>query len=169
MVTLNGRLLVGLSLVCVLVSSPAAANFSDEWWDAAWPYRVPVIVTGSGVAEANVDFSAAFAALGLNAALLDLRSIRVVPYAGTSPQSPIPHDESLSTVLTDADSPQIGWHGSGVFWTVNDGAAVADGTRFSEGSGSLKATVDNLVSGYGYPGVEFRIADGDALTDWRDY
>ncbi len=153
----------------VLVSVPAAADPGDEWWDEAWPYRVPVTASGSGVAEVSIDFTAAFAALGLNGALLDLRSIRVVPYMGGSPQSPVPHDESLSTVLTDADSPQIAWHASGVYWTVNDGAAVADGTRFSEGTGSLKATVDNLPGGYGYPGVELHIASGDPLTDWRDY
>ena len=46
---------------------------------------------------------------------------------------------------------------------------LADATRFSEGTGSLKATVDNLPGGYGYPGVELHIAGGDPLTDWRDY
>ena len=145
MVRSNGPLfLVGVA-VWALMAHPAAADPGDEWWDEAWPYRMEVTASGSGVVQATVDFSAAFTALGLNGALLDLRSIRVVPYSGTSPQSPVPHDETLSTVFTDADSPQIEWSASGVYWTVNDGTAVADSTRFSEGSGSLKATVDNLV------------------------
>ena len=169
MVKRNRNTVLGWCAVWLLVSAPAAAGSGDEWWDEAWPYRVPVSVSGSGVAQVSINFTAAFSTLGLNGALLDLRSIRVVPYVGSSPQSPIPHDETLSTVLTDADSPQIGWHASGVYWTVNDGAAVADGTRFSEGTGSLKATVDNLPGGYGYPGVELHIAGGDPLTDWRDY
>ena len=165
----NRNAVLGWCAVWLLVSVPAAGGSADEWWDEAWPYRVPVTVSGSGVAEVSIDFTAAFAALGSNGALLDLRSIRVVPYVGSSPQSPIPHDETLSTVLTDADSPQIGWHSTGVYWDVNDGTAVADGTRFSEGTGSLKATVNNLPGGYGYPGVELQIASGDPLTDWGGY
>jgi hypothetical protein len=155
--------------VWALVSVSAAADSGDEWWDEAWPYRVPITVTGSGIAEASIDFTTTFATLGLNSALLDLRSIRVVPYVGGIPQSPIPYDESLSTLLTDADNPQIGWSPSGVFWTMNDGVAVADSTRFSEGTGSLKATVNNLPGGYSYPGVELHITSGDPLTDWSNY
>ncbi len=150
-----------------LLASAAAAQ--DAWWDPAWPYRVPVTVAGSGVAEVSIDFTAEFAALGSNGALLDVRSIRVVPYVGGVPGSPVSHTETLSTVLTNADSPQIGWSGSGVYWTINDGVLAADGVRFSEGTGSLKAVVQNLPGGYGYPGVELHIAAGDALTDWRSY
>jgi hypothetical protein len=169
MVQWNRKTVFAWCAAWLLVSVPAAAGSGDEWWDEAWPYRVPVTVSGSGVAQVSIDFTAAFAALGLNGGLLDLRSIRVVPYVGGSPQSPVPHDETLSTVLTNADSPQIDWHASGVYWTVNDGAAVADSTRFSEGTGSLKATVNNLPGGYGYPGAELHIAGGDPLTDWRGY
>ncbi len=159
---------------CILLASfpaatPAQADAADAWWDEAWPYRLPVTVGGSGVAQVSVDFTAASEALGLNGALLDLRSLRVVPYDGTVPRAPVAHAETYSTVLEDADSPQIGWHGSGVYWTVNDGSASADGTRVSQGSGSLKAVIDNLAGGYGYPGVELHVAAGEPLTDWRAY
>ncbi len=96
-----------------------------------------------------------------------MRSLRVVPYTGATPGSPLPYQESYSTVLDNADAPQIGWSGSGVYWTVNDGSAQADSSRFSQGSGSLKAVVNNLPGGYGYPGVELHLASG--LTDWRAY
>jgi len=149
-------------------SRPRAAD--DAWWDDAWPYRVPVTVSGGGgIVEASIDFSAQLDALGLNHALLDLRAIRVVPYQEGTPGTPLPYAESYSTMLEDADSPQIGWSASGVYWTVNDGEAEADGTRYSQGSGSLKATVENWPGGYGYPGVELRIASGDPLTDWGAY
>lgn len=163
-------LLLGLWIVLPFSSPPSLqADAADAWWDDAWPYRIPVAISGSGVVQVTVDFTAAFSTLGLNAALLDLRSLRVVPYNGTVPGTSIAYDETYSTVLEDADDPQIDWSDSGVYWTVNDGSAEADNTRFTQGSGSLKATVKNLSSGYGYPGVELRIASGDPLTDWRAY
>jgi hypothetical protein len=147
----------------------ARADAGDAWWDAGWPYRVPVTVTGSGTARAEIDFGAALAALGLNGALLDVRSLRVVPYAGTVPGTPIAHYETYSTLFENADNPQIGWSASGVYWTVNDGSAQADHSRFSEGSGSLHATVENLPGGYGYPGVELHIVAGGPFSDWHEY
>lgn len=135
----------------------------DVWWDEGWPYRIPVSASGSGVAQVSPDFTQAFDQLGLNGGLLDVRSIRIVPAGG----EPIPYQESYSVTLEDADNPQIGWSDTGVYWTVNDGSAEADNSRYSQGTGSLKAIVENLPGGYGYPGVELHIASG--LTDWRDY
>ena len=149
--------------------SAGGADPADEWWDDGWPYRIEVPTSGSGTAEASIDFSAAFAALGVPGAVLDVRSIRVVPYNGTTAGSPLAHQESYTVVLDDADNPQIGWSGNGVYWTVNDGSAQADSGRFSEGTGSLQAQIDNLPGGYGYPGLELHIASGDPLADWRPY
>jgi hypothetical protein len=162
-------LLVCLLFYPVLPPLLTQADAADVWWDDAWPYRIPVTVSGSGVTQVSIDFTAAFDALGLNSALLDVRSLRVVPYDGVTPGAPLAHDETYSTMLDDADSPQIDWAASGAYWTVNDGSLQADGVRFSQGSGSLKATVENWLDGYGYPGVELHIADDDPLTDWRNY
>ncbi len=148
---------------------PTQAQTTDEWWDAGWPYRIPVTVSGSGVAQVSINFTQAFATLGLNGALLDLRSVRVVPYQNGLPGAPLPYAETYSTMLDDADNPQIGGGGTGASWTVNDGSAEADSERFSQGSGSLKAIVNNLPGGYGYPGVELHIASASPLTDWRPY
>jgi hypothetical protein len=162
-------LLVYLLFHPVLPPLLTQADAADEWWDDAWPYRIPVTVSGSGVAQVSIDFTTAFNTLGLNGALLDVRSLRVVPYNGVTPGAPLAHDETYSTMLEDADSPQIGESGSGVYWTVNNGSLQADGARFSQGSGSLKAIVENLPDGEEYPGVELHIADGNPLTDWRNY
>ncbi len=143
------------------------ANEADQWWNEAWPYRIPVNVTGNGVGQVSINFTKVFEALGLNGGLLDIRSIRVLPYNGSFPEDAVAYQETYSVILENADDPQIGWRSSGVYWSVNDGSAQPDNTRFSQGSGSLKATVENLSGGYGYPGVELHIADG--LTDWRDY
>ena len=156
-----------LSTTALQAGQVAHADPTDPWWNDDWPYRIPVSVSGSGVAEVSVDFTQAFTLLGLPGALLDIRSIRVVPYQNGAAQDPLPYEEDYSTLLDDADSPQIGWHPSGVYWDVNDGTATADQTRASQGQGSLKAVVENLPGRYGYPGVELRIATGDPLTDWH--
>ena len=168
------RVFILLAVLCSLISpypspAPLHADAADVWWDVAWPYRIPVTVSGSGTAQVSINFTTTFDALGLNAALFDVRSLRVVPYNGTTPGTPVPYAESYSTMLEDAESPQIGWHDSGVYWTVNDGTATADSSRASQGSGSLKAVVENWPGGYGYPGVELRIVSAEALTDWRAY
>jgi hypothetical protein len=75
---------------------------SDAWWDTGWPYRIRVDVAGSGVVSAAINFTTQFNALGLNHALLDLRSVRVVPYAGGTPGAPIPYAESYSAMLNDS-------------------------------------------------------------------
>ena len=152
-----------------LVDQRALASPSDAWWDAGWPYRLPVTASGSGIVGASVNFSTILDNSGLNHALLDIRSMRVVPYQGGLPGEPIPYAETYSVMLEDAEAPQIGWSDSGVYWTVNDGSAQADTTRHSQGSHSLKAVVENLPGGYGYPGVELHIADGDPLTNWGAY
>ena len=66
------------------------ADAADAWWDDGWPYRIPVTVSGEGIAQVAIDFTAAFNNLGLNHALLDLRSVRVVPYTGAAPGAPLP-------------------------------------------------------------------------------
>jgi len=162
--------LISLMLAFSALPAPAVrSDAADSWWDDAWPYRIPVTVTGNGIAQVSVDFTAAFAMLGLDSALLDIRSLRVVPYSEGTPGTPLPYAESYSTMLDDADAPQIGWSGSGTYWTVNDGSATADTSRASQGSGSLKAIVENRPDGYGYPGVELHIASGETLADWRPY
>ena len=158
----------GSVAVATFFATSAAADPADSWWDEAWPYRTPVTVSGSGVATVTIDFTETFAQLGLDGALLDIHSIRVIPYTGNTPGAAIPYDESYTTMLDDAEAPQFS-SGSGAYWSVNDGHAEADTSRASQGSGSVKAVVDNVAGGYGYPGVELRITSGDALTDWRPF
>ncbi|MBN1361485.1 MAG: hypothetical protein JW993_12885, partial [Sedimentisphaerales bacterium] len=157
-------------LVALLpVVQPVQASAADGWWDDAWPYRIPVTATGSGVVEVTIDFGATFDVLGLDGALLDVRSLRVVPTNGTLPGASIPYTETYSTMLEDADNPQTEWSATDVYWRVNDGTAQADATRFTQGSGSLKAVVENWFEGYGYPGVELLIPSGDPRADWSAY
>lgn len=145
------------------------AHADDAWWNKGWPYRVRVNVNESGIVDARINFTDLFNELGLNQGLLDIRSLRVVPYSNGWPQEPVIYAETYSDMLEDADNPQIGRHSDGVYWYVNDGSAVADHSRFSQGIGSLKAVIENWANGYGYPGVEFRISSDDARHDWSSY
>jgi len=160
--------LMGFFLV-IIFAHTTHADADDDWWNADWPYRIPVTVSGDGTLQVSINFSEAFDDMGLPGGLLDVRSIRVVPYAGTSFGEPIPYDETYTTMLDNTDSPQIGSGPADVYWTVNDGTAQADTSRFSQGSGSIKATIENQPGGYGYPGVELRISEGSPLSDWRNY
>ncbi|MBN1318312.1 MAG: hypothetical protein JXA42_22715, partial [Anaerolineales bacterium] len=130
--------LVLCGVLTLLLYPPAdgagAADVADSWWDDAWPYRIPVSASGDGVVEVSIDFSGALNALGLNGGLLDLRSVRVVPYYGTTPGDPLPYAESYSALLNNGESTGG--------WSINDGGSAAvDHTRFTQGSGSLKAHV----------------------------
>ncbi len=71
----------GLFTVTLALDVPAQADSADLWWDEAWPYRIPISASGSGVAEVAID---------------------------------------------DADAPQIGFHLTDVYWTVNDGSLAAE-------------------------------------------
>ncbi len=141
--------------------SPAAS----DWWDAGWPYRIRVTASGSGIVQASINFTNVFASLGLNHALLDLRSIRVVASPlpelgeGAGGEGSLPYAETYSTLLPDAET--LGR------WGINDDGYVRlDPTRFTQGAASLHAVITNTVGGYGYPGAEYHPA---ALTNWSAY
>lgn len=154
MLVLMGALLAG-----AFPPLPAHADAADAWWDTAWPYRIPVTVSGSGVAQVSLNFTTLFNTLGLNGGLLDLRSIRVVPYTGNTPGAPVPYAETYSRLLHDAEST------SG--WSTNDlGSVLRDTVRLTQGGASVHTIVTNTVGGYGYPGVELHPT---AFTDWRPY
>jgi len=167
----NHMIRLGLSLILVAlllgvtptptrtqanVSRPADAG--DAWWDAGWPYRIRVDAAGSGIASASINFSTQFGALGLNHALLDLRSVRVVPYTGSTPGAPIPYAESYSAMLNNAETTGG--------WSINDaGFVVLDTSRHTQGAASVRTTVTNTLGGYGYPGVELQ----PSTINWSAY
>ena len=152
-------ILLGALLAGAFPPLPARADAADAWWDTAWPYRIPVTVSGSGVAQVSLNFTTLFSTLGLNGGLLDLRSIRVVPYTGPTPGAPVPYAETYSRLLHDAEATGG--------WSTNDlGSVLRDTVRFTQGSASVHTIVTNTVGGYGYPGVELHPT---AFTDWRPY
>ncbi|MBI2569361.1 MAG: DUF4091 domain-containing protein [Candidatus Schekmanbacteria bacterium] len=120
--------------------------------------------------SASIDFGAALERVGRAQSLLDLRSLRVVPYRGEAVLSgPLAFAETYSTVLEDGELPRIGDAGGPINWTVNDGEAAADATRAAAGNSSLRVFIENVAGGYGYPGVELHIDEADSRADWSRY
>ncbi len=166
------RFLILLCLLSLCLFSPplpSQADAADAWWSDAWPYRIPVTVSGSGVAQVSVDFTAAFNTLGLNGALLDVRSLRVVPYTGATPGTPVAYEESYSFLLEDGEeSDPTAYQSNGVLWRATDGPVSRDNSHSSTGN-AVKTVVNNTVGGYGYPGAEMLIESGHAKTNWSAY
>lgn len=129
-VAVTAYLFMAMSMI---LPGSVKADAGDVWWNEGWPYRILVSTSGTGVIQVSIDFTAALNTIGLNGALIDIRSVRVIPYHGSTPGGSLVYDETYTTLLEDADNPKIGWSGSGVCWTVNDGSAIADKTRFSAG------------------------------------
>ncbi|MEA3327488.1 MAG: DUF4091 domain-containing protein [Chloroflexota bacterium] len=158
------RLSISMILLCSVftpLKAPSVlADSTDAWWNTDWPYRVPVTVEGSRVNSVNLDFTQLFDNLGLQDALLDLRSIRVVPYlAGI----PIPYEETYSTLFLDADS----LNSPDPYWSVEESTELAlDEIRFSQGTASIHShtVIDegsNAETGFTYAFAE--------SVDWSDY
>ncbi|MCP4629295.1 MAG: hypothetical protein GY850_38195, partial [bacterium] len=116
-----------LMLFFLFCPTSSQADAADDWWDEAWPYRIPVNTGGSGVAQVSIDFTAAFNTLGLNGALLDVRSIRVVPYTGNTPGTPVDYQESYSVLLEDGEEGDpTAFESNGVRWNATDGSVSRD-------------------------------------------
>ncbi len=169
------RLFSWLYIISVIITismgnfKPVHAEADDTWWDDDWPYRVPVEVSGTGAVGVNLDFSQYFSELGLVDAVLDLQSIRVIPYLDGNPGDPVPYQETYSNTLMDGESLNLDPAAQDTYWTNNDQVSISlDSDHHVQGSTSIKAEFtisDNLNS---EPGIVYNFND-IGLTDWSDY
>ncbi len=145
------------------------ASGDDLWWDEDWPYRVQLSTTGDGATAVQPDFTALFAQLGLPNALLDLASIRIVPYTDGMAGEPVPYEETLSTVIMDGESLNLNPGGADPYWIPGDQATLSlDSERFSEGTSAIRAEIlrqENLSS---QPGFTLSF-EGSNMADWYAY
>jgi hypothetical protein len=143
----------------------AAAN--DPWWDNDWPYRVPVVVNHKGPVAVNLNFSQLFNNLGLNQALLDLRSIRVIPYTDGKAGAPVPFQETYSTTVIDADS--LGDVHSD-HWLAEESITEIniDTQRFTQGLGSIHLHAKITETSLSTTGFSFQFGDNGS-GNWSDY
>ncbi|MDY6867142.1 MAG: DUF4091 domain-containing protein [Chloroflexota bacterium] len=141
----------------------------DAWWDEDWPYRLRVMVDGDGVASVSVDFSQEFSNLGLGDALLDVRSIRVVPYRDGMPGEPIPYEETYSTLLVDGESLNRDPDSGEPYWVEEDLFTLErDSSHFTQGESSVHAKFEHRPNGSTWTGFGYEF-NNDPTKDWSDY
>ncbi|KUK46089.1 MAG: Uncharacterized protein XD73_1037 [Anaerolinea thermophila] len=160
-------LLLTLLFFIATNSQETHATTDDAWWNNNWPYRISIEVSQDGPVAANLNFSELFDNLGLNQALLDLRSIRVIPYKDGKPGSPVPFQETYSTLIIDADS--LGDDTSG-HWIPEESISDIriDSERFTQGIGSLYLHARILDSSLSENGFSFQF-NSSSLGDWSKY
>ena len=145
------------------------AETPAPWWDDDWPYRVPITLSETGIVGASLNFSQLFSQSGLNEALLDLGSIRVIPYQNGIPGEPIPYQETYSTLIFTADSFNMDTFSGEPYWSVDDDAILSlDEARFSQGTGSIHSEIHIKESSLIESGFTLNFND---LTpsDWSVY
>lgn len=157
-------------LLAISIAPPGVhADGIDAWWVEDWPYRIQLTVSGPGAASVNPDFSALFSQLGLPGALLDLDSIRIVPYSEGKPGEPVPYEETLSTLIMDGETLNLDSSGSIPYWTLGDQASLAlDSERYSQGAGSVKAELIRQANLSSEPDFAYNFKDME-IADWSAY
>lgn len=84
--------------------SSIQSQYADAWWNPDWPYRVVVTASEGESVETDINFSQIFELLGLNGALLDVRSIRVIAYQGGKPTESLSYEETYSSKFIDTQT-----------------------------------------------------------------
>jgi hypothetical protein len=145
------------------------AESHDVWWDEDWPYRLRVRVDGGGTASVNIDFSNEFAALGLGDALLDVRSIRVVPTREGVPGDAIPYEETYSTLIIDGESLNMDSTSGDPYWVEEDLFTLnLDPSRSTQGDSSVHAQFEHRPNGCPWTGFRYDFNNSPTM-DWSDH
>jgi hypothetical protein len=119
------------------------AQTPETWWDEAWPYRVTVQVNEPGPASISLNFTQLFAELGLVDAILDLKSIRVVPTISGEPGSPVLFQETYSTLFFDGETLISDPSSGEPYWHANIHVEQSlDESKATEGTHAIKSTLE---------------------------
>ncbi len=141
----------------------------DSWWHEDWPYRLAVQVRAPGPASVHLDFTALFSELGLADALLDIRSIRVVPVVSGVPGDPAPYQETYSTPLYAGETLAVNPAQNQPYWGSDPQVALGlSSQKFTEGSHSLQAVMDYVTNNGAFPDFTYHLS-GTSLSDWSRY
>lgn len=147
----------------------ASAVSSDAWWNEDWPYRVQLSVSDPGPTAVQPDFTALFDHLGLPGALLDLDSIRVIPYTNGIPGAPVAFEETFSTLIMDGETLNLDPTGTEPYWYPDFQTVLSlDSERFTQGISSVKAKVERKPNFPPEPGFTYKTEE-TTLSDWSAY
>jgi hypothetical protein len=163
-------------IICLMISALApsvpfnvSADTTDAWWHNDWPYRVQVTPSSSGPVSVNLNFTHLFAELGLQEALLNPDSLRVVPYQDGSPSAPVPFEESYSSLFLDADTLNRDQTNPEPYWQPEHGWTLSlDNTDYTQGEASVHAHVQVTNTSLVKSGFIYHF-NNLAGVDWSDY
>ena len=163
-------LLLTLLFCLIIVSEETHASTNDLWWDRNWHFRIPLQVSEPGTVENTLNFSQILVDMGLEDALLDLRSLQVIPYIDGIPGEPVPFEETFSQLLTDADELVIDVPPNTMFWQILEESTTIeiDNTQKTQGDGSLHALIEMSETSNTQTGFYFNFNDS-SYCDWSRY
>ncbi len=173
------KLFVGwriLLIFCIMTAafipsedSHVSAGNTNVWWHDDWPYRVQVSVNSSGPISANLNFTQLFSELGLQDALLDIDSLRVVPYKDGLPEPPVPFEETYTTLFLDADTLNTDTTLPDPYWKEEtDWTLSLDNSQHTQGTGSVHAHMKIRDFSPAKTGFNYHF-NGPAGMDWSIY
>lgn len=158
-----------LSLHLQFKSIPSIhAQSSDDWWDASWPYRIAVTPGAGDVLQVDLDFTQLFDELGLNGALLDVRSLRVIAYQDGAPVGNMPYQETYSAQLLDAQTLITDKNLGEPYWFDEEDTTLSLNSATPEDPPTLHASIE--IDTFSSTKTGFRyVFNLDPGVDWTDY
>ena len=146
------------------------ATANDVWWDDGWRYRILLGTTETGTVLNTLNFSEILKNMELEDALVDLRSLRVVPYVNGVPGEPVPFEETFSQLIIDADQIVIDTPPDYLYWQILEESTSIniDHAIKTQGDGSLHAHIE--ISEYSNLDTGFYFFFNDSfLSNWSNY
>lgn len=163
-------LLLTLLFFTINVSKETHATTRDPWWDNNWPYRIPLQITEFGTVSNTLNFSEILNDLGLKNALVDLRSLRVVPYVDGMPGDPVPFEETFSKLIVDADELVIDIPPYTMYWQLLEESTTLEinNEPKTQGEGSLHAHIEISEDSNNQTGFYFDF-NNSSSSNWSGY
>ena len=167
------RLTIMLLLPLLLImngSQETHAITKDEWWDHHWSYRLPLEFSESGTVSNTLNFAQIINDRGLFNAIIDVRSLQVVPYIDGMPGEPVPFEETFSQLIIDADSLTVDSPPDDMYWKIlEESTAIGiDNGLKTQGIGSLHAHIEISVESNTQTGFYFDF-NNSSSSDWSNY
>ena len=147
------------------------ATAEDPWWNNDWPFRVLLELDETGAGQDTLNFSQILSDLGLqDDAIMDLRSLQVVPYIDGIPGEPVPFTETFSQLIIDADEIGDSSAPDQMYWQIYEESTsiVINNMPKTQGEGSLHAHIEITDTTLAKTGFQYFF--NDSLTgDWSGY
>lgn len=159
-----------LSLLSILLdgSRETHAIANDDWWDQHWSYRLPLQFSEPGSVSNTLNFAQILDDRGLFNAIIDIRSLQVVPYIDGLPGEPVAFEETFSQLITDADS--LTTPRDEMYWNILEESTILsiDNGLKIQGEGSVHAHVEISGDTNNQTGFYFDFKDSPS-GNWSNY